>query len=59
MDRGAWQATVYRVTKSRTLLKQLNTHIFYVRVNTYILYITHILYNTYILYLYIKHILYI
>ena len=29
MDRGAWKATVRRVTKSRTRLKQLNhTHIF-------------------------------
>ena len=26
MDRGAWQATVYGVTKSRTRLKQLSTH---------------------------------
>ena len=26
MDRGAWQATVHRVTKSQTLLKGLNTH---------------------------------
>ena len=25
MDRGAWQATVHRVTKSRTQLKRLNT----------------------------------
>ena len=25
MDRGAWWATVYRVAKSRTRLKQLNT----------------------------------
>ena len=25
MDRGAWQATVHRVTKSQTLLKQLST----------------------------------
>ena len=25
MDRGAWQATVYRVTKSRTQLKRLST----------------------------------
>ena len=27
MDGGAWQATVHRVTKSRTQLKQLSTHI--------------------------------
>ena len=26
MDRGAWQATVHRVPKSRTQLKQLSTH---------------------------------
>ena len=26
MDRGAWRATVHRVTKSRTGLKQLSTH---------------------------------
>ena len=26
MDRGAWQAAVHRVTKSRTRLKQLRTH---------------------------------
>ena len=26
MDRGAWPATVHRVTKSRTPLKQLSTH---------------------------------
>ena len=26
MDRGAWQATVHRVTKSRTPLKQLSMH---------------------------------
>ena len=26
MDRGAWQVTVHRVTKSRTRLKQLSTH---------------------------------
>ena len=27
MDREAWQATVYRVTKSRTRVKGLSTHI--------------------------------
>ena len=27
MDRGAWWATAHRVTKSRTRLKQLSTHI--------------------------------
>ena len=27
MDRGAWQATVHRVTQSRTRLKRLSTHI--------------------------------
>ena len=26
MDRGAWQATVHRVAKNRTGLKQLSTH---------------------------------
>ena len=26
MDRGAWKATVHRVTKSQTQLKQLSTH---------------------------------
>ena len=26
MDRGAWWATVHRVTKSQTPLKQLSTH---------------------------------
>ena len=26
MDRGAWQATVHRVTESQTRLKQLRTH---------------------------------
>ena len=26
MDRGAWQATVHRVTKSLTQLKQLSMH---------------------------------
>ena len=26
MDRGTWQATVHRVTKSQTWVKQLNTH---------------------------------
>ena len=31
MDRGAWQATVHRVTNSRTRLKQLSTH-----TNTYL-----------------------
>ena len=26
MDRGAWQATVHGITKSRTQLKRLSTH---------------------------------
>ena len=26
IDRGAWQATVHRVAKSQTQLKQLSTH---------------------------------
>ena len=28
MDRGAWWAIVHTVAKSRTRLKQLNTHIY-------------------------------
>ena len=42
MDGGAWRATVHRVTKSRTRLKQLSVphnlfspHEFYVRVLCY------------------------
>ena len=33
MDRGAWWATVYRVTKSQTQVKQLSTYafLFYIR----------------------------
>ena len=31
MDRGAWWATVHRVVKSRTRLKQLNMHAYYFR----------------------------
>ena len=27
MDRGAWRATVHGVSKSRTQLKQLSTHV--------------------------------
>ena len=27
MDRGAWQYTIHRVTKSRTRLKPLSTHV--------------------------------
>ena len=27
MDRGAWWATVHRIAKSQTQLKQLNMHI--------------------------------
>ena len=27
MDRGAWQATVHEVTKGRTRLKRLSTHV--------------------------------
>ena len=26
MDRGVWRATIYRVAKSQTLLKQLSMH---------------------------------
>ena len=29
IDRGDWQATVHRVTKSRTRLKELSTHAIY------------------------------
>ena len=29
IDRGDWQATVHRVTKSRTRLKELRTHAVY------------------------------
>ena len=28
MDRGAWRATVHRVVKSRTRLKQLSMHVY-------------------------------
>jgi len=28
MDKGAWRATVHRVAKSRTRLKQISTHAF-------------------------------
>ena len=31
-DREAWQATVYRVAKSRTLLKRINTRLFFLPV---------------------------
>ena len=31
MDRGAWQATVYRITKSQTWLKQLNMHVLFIK----------------------------
>ena len=31
MDRGAWQATVYSITKNWTLLKQLSMHACIVR----------------------------
>ena len=39
-DRGAWWATVHRVTKSRTQLKQLNTEQF--SLSLYIKYFIHI-----------------
>ena len=35
MDRGAWQATVHRVTQSRTRLKQLSMHAMHVYVYFY------------------------
>ena len=34
MDRGAWRATVHRVTNSRTRLKRLNTHAWRNRTST-------------------------
>ena len=34
MDRGAWQATVHRVTKSWTRLKQLSTQHTYTHTNS-------------------------
>ena len=33
MDRGTWQATVHRVTKSRTRLKGLSMHVVLFRVH--------------------------
>ena len=33
MDRGSWQATIYRVTKSWTQLKQLSKYYSYVPLN--------------------------
>ena len=49
MDRGAWQATVYRVAKSQAQLKQLSTPPFFLRVKNYFEYLTYAklkLYNT-------------
>ena len=37
MDRGAWWATVHRVTKSQTQLKQLSIHAHKIVVNRFIL----------------------
>ena len=37
MDRGAWQATVYRVAKSQTSLKQLSMHTRYYKPSSYLL----------------------
>ena len=37
MDRGAWQATVYRVAKSQTSLKQLSMHTRYYKLSSYLL----------------------
>ena len=36
MDRGAWQATVHRVTKNQTQLKRLSTitHVYYFKKST-------------------------
>ena len=42
MDRGAWQATVYRVSKSRTRLKWLSkyrTHTVYIVIESCLLYV--------------------
>ena len=37
VDRGAWQATVHRVTKSQTQLKQLSSHAYtYIYIYIYI-----------------------
>ena len=38
MDRGAWQATIHRVTKSRTRLKQLSMHTHL----SYLMYVSHL-----------------
>ena len=51
MDRGVWQATVHRVAKSQTRLKQLNTHKHththteYTQAHTYVLYNWFDIYN--------------
>ena len=37
MDRGAWRATVYRVTKSRTQLKRLSTEPIHLKTDKYLL----------------------
>ena len=38
MDRGAWWATVHRVTKSRMLLKQLSTPTMHIKALSLMLY---------------------
>ena len=35
MDRGVWWATVQRVSKSRTWLKQLNMHLLFITLHSY------------------------
>ena len=40
MDRGAWQATVHRVAKSWTQLKQFSTHLWEICYMKYHIYIT-------------------
>ena len=40
MDMRAWQATVHRVTKSQTQLKQLSSSSIYIHTHIYNIYIT-------------------
>ena len=46
MDRGAWQATVHRVTQSRTRLKRLSMHAF-MHVYVYFYAFTHVYMHIY------------
>ena len=41
MDRGAWQATVHRVTKSWTRLKRFSMHILYFLKNDFLIVTKH------------------